>query len=62
MKSKRAWRSKIYLESMVSVKPAFTKWRAKFCYMKASEARQLEALAGDYGKLERLPAEAHLDI
>ena len=41
---------------------SFYKWRAKFGGMEADEAKRLKALELENSKLQRLLAEAHLDI
>lgn len=40
----------------------FCKWRAKFGGMQASDAAKLRELEAENAELERLLAEAHLDI
>lgn len=40
----------------------FSKWRAKFDGMQATEAQRLRELEGDNAKLKRLLAKAHLDM
>jgi putative transposase len=40
----------------------FYKWRAKFGGMQVSEAQRLKELESENAKLERLLAEAHLDL
>ena len=40
----------------------FYKWRAKFGGMDVPDARQLCELEGENAKLEKLLAEAHLDM
>ncbi len=40
----------------------FYKWRAKFGGMEASDAKRLRELEGENAKLNKLLAEAHLDM
>lgn len=42
--------------------PTFYKWRSRFGGMEASDAAKLRDLESENAKLERLLAEAHLDI